>query len=60
VAAVALDVFELEPLKNSELLEFKQNLYGSHNASNTVEAVDRTTAIAIEKLSKLLGGINEK
>lgn len=56
VAAVALDVFELEPLKNSELLEFKQNVYGSHNASNTVEAVDRTTAIAIEKLSKLLGG----
>ena len=58
VAAVALDVFEQEPLRNSELLEFKQNLYGSHNASNTVEAVDRTTAIAIEKLSKLLGGLN--
>ena len=58
VAAVALDVFEQEPLRNSELLGFKQNLYGSHNASNTVEAVDRTTAIAIEKLSKLLGGLN--
>lgn len=56
VAAVALDVFEVEPLRNLELLEFKQNLYGSHNASNTIEAVDRTTAIAIEKLYKLLGG----
>jgi D-3-phosphoglycerate dehydrogenase len=56
VAAVALDVFEVEPLRNLELLEFKQNLYGSHNASNTIEAVDRTTTTAIEKLYKLLGG----
>lgn len=59
VAAVALDVFEVEPLGNSELLEFRQNLYGSHNASNTIEAVDRTTTIAIEKLSKLLQGEND-
>ena len=59
VAAAALDVFESEPLGDSRLLGFKQNVYGSHNASNTVEAVDRTTAIAVEKLAKLLGGRNE-
>jgi D-3-phosphoglycerate dehydrogenase len=56
LAAAALDVFETEPLGVSELLDFKQNIYGSHNASNTVEAVDRTTKVAVEKLAKILGG----
>lgn len=56
LSAAALDVFETEPLGVSELLNFKQNIYGSHNASNTVEAVDRTTRIAVEKLAKILGG----
>lgn len=60
ISAVALDVFELEPLENLELLNFKQNLYGSHNASNTIEAVDRTTEIAIQKLSLLLRRISGK
>jgi D-3-phosphoglycerate dehydrogenase / 2-oxoglutarate reductase len=55
LAAAALDVFETEPLGASELLDFKQNIYGSHNASNTVEAVDRTTKVAVEKLAKILG-----
>lgn len=56
LSAAALDVFETEPLGVSELLDFKQNIYGSHNASNTVEAVDRTTKIAVTKLAKILGG----
>lgn len=56
LSAAALDVFETEPLGVSELLDFKQNIYGSHNASNTVEAVDRTTKIAVEKLARILGG----
>jgi D-3-phosphoglycerate dehydrogenase len=54
IKSVALDVYETEPLGLSPLLKFKQNLYGSHNASNTFEAVDRTTQIAIEKLSDFL------
>lgn len=59
LSAAALDVFETEPLGVSELLNFKQNIYGSHNASNTVEAVDRTTKIAVTKLAKILGGKSE-
>jgi D-3-phosphoglycerate dehydrogenase / 2-oxoglutarate reductase len=51
IKSVALDVFEEEPLKkNNELLKFEQNIYGTHNASNTIEAVLKASIIAIEKL----------
>ncbi|MET1254653.1 phosphoglycerate dehydrogenase [Aliikangiella maris] len=56
VHSVALDVFEIEPLpKDSYLIAHPYSILGSHNASNTVEAVERTNKIAIEKLLKFLG-----
>lgn len=51
VKSAALDVFEQEPLSlSNELLSFKQNIFGSHNGSNTKEAVRRASYVAIEKL----------
>ena len=55
VAAAALDVFDVEPLSpKQELREFRQNIFGSHNASNTIEAVDRTSLVAIDLLNRQL------
>ena len=55
VAAVALDVFEEEPLlAGSALRKFPQNVFGSHNASNTLEAVLRTSRTAIRLLEERL------
>ena len=49
--SAALDVFEEEPLPiGSYLREHPLCVLGSHNASNTVDAVRRTNALAIEKL----------
>lgn len=49
VAAVALDVFEHEPLSaENPLLSFPQCIFGSHNGSNTMEGVDRATRKAME------------
>lgn len=51
VAAAALDVFEVEPLPMaSPLRDFPQVILGSHNSSNTEEAVSRTTKAAIANL----------
>lgn len=51
VRSAALDVFEEEPLSlSNELLSFKQNIFGSHNGSNTKEAVRRASHRAIELL----------
>jgi len=55
IAAAALDVFEVEPLPStSALREFDNVILGSHNGSNTREAVRRTSAKAVENL---LGGL---
>lgn len=55
IKSVALDVFEKEPLDiNSPFMKFKDSILGSHNASNTYEAVSRTSRIAIEKLAAFL------
>ena len=54
VHSVGLDVFEKEPLVNKNLLNFNQNLYGSHNGSNTIEAVNKTSKIAIKKINGFL------
>ncbi len=55
IKSVALDVFEKEPLDiNSPFMKFKDSIFGSHNASNTFEAVSRTSRIAIEKLATFL------
>lgn len=56
VFSAALDVFECEPLPmDSSLRRHPSCIFGSHNASNTKEAVTRTSQIAIEKLLGFLG-----
>lgn len=50
VYSAALDVFETEPLMESPLRQHPRCVLGSHNASNTADAVERTSNIAIEKL----------
>jgi len=56
VRSAALDVFEVEPLPvNSPLRQFDQCVFGSHNASNTVDAVRRTSERAIKLLLNFLG-----
>lgn len=57
VAGAALDVFEEEPLPaDSPLRAFPACIFGSHNGSNTVDAVRRASLQAIEKLAGLLHG----
>jgi D-3-phosphoglycerate dehydrogenase len=56
VAAAALDVFEHEPLPvSSPLRQFEQCILGSHNASNTADAVSRASHRAIDLLFGFLG-----
>lgn len=56
VYSAALDVFEIEPLPmDSDLRTHPRCIFGSHNASNTVDAVTRTSKIAIDKLMEFLG-----
>lgn len=56
VHSVALDVYEVEPLPPaSPLKNFEQCILGSHNASNTSDAVVRTSLRAIELLFESLG-----
>lgn len=55
VKAVALDVFEYEPLSSKSLLrENKYNIFGSHNASNTIDAVKRASILSIQKMANFL------
>ena len=55
VSACALDVFEEEPpSKTNALLRQKNNIFGSHNGSNTQDAVIRTSHLAIQKLEQFL------
>jgi len=52
---VALDVFEHEPLPlTSRLRQFENVIFGTHNASNTSEAVSRVSFHALEKMNVLL------
>ena len=52
IKSVGFDVFEEEPLaKNSKLMNYEQNIYGSHNGYNTIDAVLKTSKIALEKLN---------
>ena len=56
VYSAALDVFEQEPLPmNSYLRSHPHCIFGSHNASNTADAVVRTSEIAINKLMEFMG-----
>lgn len=51
VESAALDVMEVEPLDpTSELAGFDQVIFGSHNASNTLQASARVHELAIRNL----------
>ena len=55
VKAAALDVFEVEPLPaDSPLRGFEKCIFGTHNSSNSQDAVRRVSRLAIEKLARLL------
>jgi D-3-phosphoglycerate dehydrogenase len=55
VHSAALDVFEVEPLPlDSPLRSFEQCIFGSHNGSNTVDAVRRASHQAIALLFDFL------
>lgn len=56
VAGAAMDVFEVEPLPmDSELRQFEQCIFGTHNSSHTKEAVLRVNELAIHNLLEGLG-----
>jgi D-3-phosphoglycerate dehydrogenase len=55
VYSAALDVFEIEPLPmDSGLRRHPSCIFGAHNASNTADAVLRTSEIAINKIMEFL------
>ena len=55
VHSVALDVFDTEPLpQDSDLRRFERAVFGSHNGSNTADAVLRTSIKAIDLLCGFL------
>jgi D-3-phosphoglycerate dehydrogenase len=57
VHSVALDVFEEEPLPaDSAIRQHEYSILGSHNSSNTVEAVAATNLAAIQLLDQFLRG----
>jgi D-3-phosphoglycerate dehydrogenase len=56
VHSAALDVFEVEPLPaESPLRGLPQTIFGSHNGSNSADAVRRCSLYAVDKLLGYLG-----
>ena len=57
IISAALDVYENEPIPgDNPILKYSNCILGSHNASNTIEAVDRASNKAIELLYEMLEG----
>lgn len=55
IYGVAFDVYEEEPVSpNSKLLKYPTNIFGTHNCSNTEEAVDRASIKAINIINDYL------
>ena len=55
LGGAALDVYQIEPLPvSSALRECKNVIFGTHNASNTLEAVMRTSQTALETMRSFL------
>jgi D-3-phosphoglycerate dehydrogenase len=58
ISGAALDVFETEPLtSDSPLRKFENCIFGTHNSSNTHDAVSRVNEIAV---LGLIDGLNGK
>jgi D-3-phosphoglycerate dehydrogenase len=56
IAAAALDVFETEPLPaDSPLRAFDNVIFGTHNGSNTTEAVARVNRLTVDLALDLFG-----
>ena len=55
VAGAGLDVFEIEPLRDSPLLQMDQVILGSHNANNTAEAIEAVHKNTLINLFHTLG-----
>ena len=56
VHSAALDVMEIEPLPaGSKLRDYPHCIFGSHTASNTKDAVRRTSQLAMTSLFEFLG-----
>ena len=64
ISAAALDVFETEPYSprtHESLAQFTDRLIlGTHNGSNTKEAVERVSKLCIGKLESFLNTIDTK
>jgi D-3-phosphoglycerate dehydrogenase len=55
LAGAALDVFEVEPLSaENPLRRFENCIFGSHNSSNTQDAVDRINEMALANMLSVL------
>jgi phosphoglycerate dehydrogenase-like enzyme len=55
VHSAALDVFEFEPLPaGSALRTFERCIFGTHNGSNTVDAVKRASQVAMKRMFEFL------
>ena len=55
ITSAALDVFEVEPLvQSNQILSHPKCIVGSHNGSNTIDAVIRASHEAIRLLNKIL------
>ncbi|MFK7840894.1 MAG: NAD(P)-dependent oxidoreductase [Sphingorhabdus sp.] len=55
IHSVGLDVFEIEPLPaDSPLRDYPLNIFGSHNGSNTIDAVQRVSRMAIDTIARFL------
>jgi D-3-phosphoglycerate dehydrogenase / 2-oxoglutarate reductase len=55
IASAALDVFEAEPLNlKNKILDYPKCILGSHNGSNTIDAVIRASNKAIKLLHEML------
>ena len=55
ITSAALDVFEVEPLsQDNKILNYPKCIVGSHNGSNTIDAVIRASHEAIRLLDSML------